>query len=187
MERQRQQQRQLLERIMDRMDIWGLEAMTTQELSREVGSDLRLLGRLAQPEDVFFPEHGELYESISEMLEHAGLAEACMALARLQEEERDHWIRRLKVIESHPRLRARRMELDREFQDLFTTHFRHYGAPGVAGDRSAEFEAAALLGALRAAERMWLEGNGRPVLPVLVHEALALLWPALYPHQRKHR
>lgn len=187
MERQRQQQRQLLERVMDRMDIFGMEAMTTRELSREVGSDLRLLGKLAEPEDVFFPEHGELFEALSDMLDHAGLGEACMALARLQEEERDHWIRRLRTIEQHPRLRARRMELDREFQDLFASHFRRYGALGAAGERSAEFEAASVMGVLRAAERIWLEGNGRPVLPVLVHEALTQLWPALYPHQRKQR
>jgi hypothetical protein len=28
--------------------------------------------------------------------------------------------------------------------------------------------------------------GGRPVLPVLVQEALALLWPALYGHARRH-
>jgi len=28
--------------------------------------------------------------------------------------------------------------------------------------------------------------EGRPVLPVLVQEALALLWPALYAHARRH-
>ena len=29
-------------------------------------------------------------------------------------------------------------------------------------------------------------GGGRPLLPVLVQEALALLWPALYAHARRH-
>jgi len=184
-DRQRLQQRALLERVMDRMDIWGAEAMSTQDLAREVRYDLRLLGRLAQPEDVFFPEHGEILESLTEMLDRAGLGEACLSLARLQEEEREHWLRRLSVIHAHPRLRARRMELDQEYQDLFAAHFRRYSAAGPAGERSAEFEAAAIMAVFRRAERLWLDGGGRPVLPVLVHEGLSLLWPALYPHQRK--
>jgi len=39
---------------------------------------------------------------------------------------------------------------------------------------------------LREAERLWVAGNGRPMLPVLVHEALGLLWPALYPQAKRH-
>lgn len=74
-------------------------------------------------------------------------------------------------------LRARRE--DRGHLALYTAHFQRWGAAGPAGERSAALEAGALLGALHTAERLWLAAQGRPPLPVLVQEALALLWPAL--------
>ena len=49
-----------------------------------------------------------------------------------------------------------------------------------------DFSQTRTLAALRGAERLWVRGGGRPVLPVLVQEALAVLWPALYGHARRH-
>lgn len=138
------------------------------------------------PEDLFFPEHPETLALLGEMLERVGLQETCLALARHQEEDRDHWLRRLAFIEAEPSLQARRAVLDQGYLTLYTAHFQRWGAAGPAGERSAAFEAGSLLGALRAAERLWVAGNGRPPLPVLVQEALATLWPALYPHLRRH-
>jgi hypothetical protein len=169
-ERQRQQRRLLLERAMD--------CAAADALERQEGQ--------APLADVFFPEHQETLALLGEMLERVGLQETCLALARHQEEDRDHWLRRLAFIEADPGLRARREVLDRDYLGLYTTHFQRWGAAGPAGERSAAFEAGSLLGALRTAERLWVAGQGRPPLPVLVQEALALLWPALYPHVRRH-
>jgi hypothetical protein len=160
-ERQRQRKREALERAMDRPEAGAAE--------------------------LFFHDHADLVRGLGESLERAGLPEACQALARHLEEDREHWLRRLARIEAEPALRARRAELDRDYQELFAGHFGRWGAAGAQGERTAQLEAGLLLAALRGAERLWLQGQGRPVLPVLVQEALALVWPALYAHARRHQ
>jgi len=140
----------------------------------------------AGPEELFFHDHADLVRGLAESLERAGLPEACQALARHLEEDRDHWLRRLERIEAEPALRARRAALDQDYLELFAGHFGRWGAGGSQGDRTAQLEACLLLAALRGAERLWVRGHGRPILPVLVQEALALLWPALYAHARRH-
>jgi hypothetical protein len=137
-------------------------------------------------EALFFHDHTELVRGLGEAVERSGLAEALQALARHLEEDRDHWLRRLERIEADPALRARRAALDQDYLDLFAAHFGRWGAAGPQGERIAQLEAALLLAALRGAERLWVRGGGRPVLPVLVQEALAVLWPALYGHARRH-
>ena len=140
----------------------------------------------------FFHDHAELVRGLAQVLDGdgsgqgAGLPEACLALARHMEEDRDLWLRRLARVAAEPALRARQAELDRDYQEVFAQHFRRWQAAGVQGERLAELEASLVLAAIRGAERLWLAGQGRPVLPVLVQEALALLWPALYGHARRH-
>lgn len=135
---------------------------------------------------LYFHDHADLVRGLAESLERAGLPEACQALARHLEEDRDHWLRRLERIEAEPALRARRAELDRDYLELLAAHFGRWGAAGAQGERIAQMEAGLLLAALRGAERLWVQGRGRPMLPVLVQEAVALLWPALYGHARRH-
>lgn len=153
-------------RTLDLFEVRGWEALALEFLARESGVPVR---------------------SLAEALREVGLLEALLAYARHLEEDRDLWLRRFAAQRSEARLRSRAAELDADYLACFAAHFRHWGAAGAAGERSAEFEAAALLGALRRAEALWLEGRGRPQLPVLVHEALVLLWPALYPHQKRNR
>ena len=141
----------------------------------------------AGAEHLFFHDHADLVRGLGESLERAGLAEACLALARHLEEDRDHWLRRLERMEAEPALRARRAALEQDYLDLLTAHFSRWGAAGAQGERTAELEACLLLAALRGAERLWLKGRGRPVLPVLVQEALAVVWPALYAHARRYK
>lgn len=179
------QDRALLERAMDLLESGGWEALAPERLAQLSGLPLRSLNRVAKPEDIFFPEHGELLSTLPKMLETVGLAEACVAMARFQEDERDHWLRRLRLIEADPRMRQRRQELDMEIRTIFSAHFRRWGAAGLQGERCAELEAGFVMAALRGAEHLWVKGNGRPLFPVLVKEALGLLWPALFAHARK--
>ena len=141
----------------------------------------------AGAEDLFFHDHADLVRGLAEALERSGLVEACQALARHLEDDREHWLRRLERIAADPALRARQAELDRDYMDLFAGHFRRWGAAGSHGERVADLEACLTLAALRGAERLWVKGQGRPVLPVLVQEALAVLWPALYGHARRYQ
>jgi hypothetical protein len=163
-ERQRQRRREALERAMA-----GLEG----------GAECLDAGP-------FFLDHGELVEGLREVLGRAGLLEASLALARHLEDDRDLWLRRLALLDQDPRLRARRAALEADYLEVLGGHFSRWSAGGPQGERAAAIEAGCALAALRGAERLWLQGQGRPLLPVLVEEALALLWPALYGHVRRH-
>ena len=155
----------------------------------EAGAPLAGLPALpsADPGAIFFHDHADLVRGLAEVLERQGLPEACQALALHLEDDRDLELRRLEAMEAEPALRARRAVLDQEYHAVLAAHFRRWGAAGTHGERQADLEAWLVLAALRGAERLWVRGHGRPVLPVLVQEALALLWPALYAHARRHQ
>jgi len=182
-ERLRVQRRGLLLRALERVEAEGLERLIPAELARAEGFSLRGLG--PEPEDLFFPEEADLREGFAEVLAQAGLLEAALAWARHLQEEGDLWRRRLALCAKEPRLARRRAVLDEAWRNPLKDHFQRFGAAGPAGERGAALEADLLLAALRGAERLWMEGGGRPLLPVIVHEALALLWPALYAHARR--
>lgn len=185
--RQRHQRRELLERALARLEQDGFGALDYPRLAEAAGLALRSLSRaFPEPEDLFFPEHAERLEAFGRMVDEAGLAEACLAWARLQEEDRGLQLRLLEALERESRLRARRAALDEALVDRLAAHFLRWGAAGIQGERRAELEARLLVAALRGAEQLWRRGGGRPLLPVLVQEALALLWPALYAHARRH-
>ena len=170
-----------LERAMDQVEAGADPG--APELLLESGLATRAF---ADPESLFFHDHGEQVAGLAELLERSGLVEACLALARHLEEDRDHWLRRLAMVEAQPRLRARRAVLDQEYLAVFAAHFRRWGAGGVQGERVADLEAACLLGALQGAQRLWVRGGGSPILPVLMQEALGVIWPALYAHARRY-
>jgi hypothetical protein len=184
-ERLRSQRRGLLLRALERAEREGLEAVVPADLARAEGFPLRGVG--PDPEDLFFADEADLRAGFAEALEQAGLLEAAQAWARHVEEEGELWRRRLALVAREPRLALRRRVLDEGWRDLLVAHFQRWGAAGVAGARWAALESELALAALRGAERLWVQGGGRPLLPVLVHEALALLWPALYAHARKSR
>ena len=181
-DRQALRRRQALERAMDRVEAGELDP-GAPELLDQPGLATRAF---ADPESLFFHDHGMWVEGLGEACERSGLAEACLAMARHLEEDRDHWLRRLALVEREPRLRARRAELERDYLAVLAVHFRRWGAGGVHGERVAELEAACMLGALQGAQRLWVQGGGTPILPVLMQEALAVIWPALYAHARRH-
>lgn len=182
------QGRSLLLRALEALELRGWEGIELESLAEAAGYPLRSLSqRLTAAEDLFFLDHDDLVASLATALREVGLLEALMAYARHLEDERELWLRRLAAQRSDARLRGRASELESDYLACLAAHFRHWGAAGAMGERAAEFEAAALLGALRRAEGLWLEGRGRPQLPVLLHEALVLLWPALYPHQKRNR
>jgi hypothetical protein len=181
-DRQSLRRRQALERAMDRVEAGELDA-GAPELLDQPGLASRAF---ADPESLFFHDHGAWVAGLGEALELSGLAEACLAMARHMQEDRDHWLRRLALVEAEPRLRARRAALDLDYLAVFGAHFRRWGAGGVHGERVADLEAACLLGALQGAQRLWVRNGGSPILPVLVQEALGVVWPALYVHARRY-
>lgn len=183
-ERLQVQRRNLLVRALEQAERDGLGVLVPEALARSEGLPLRSLG--PEPEDLFFPDEDDLRSAFAAVLDHAGLLEAALAWARHLQEEGDLWRRRLALVGREPRLRLRRLVLDEAWRDMLVRHFARWGAAGPAGERVAALEAELTLAALRGVERRWVEGNGRPQLPVLAHEALAQLWPALYAHARRN-
>lgn len=184
-QREEGQRRALLMRALALAEEGGLAAALPGEVARLEGFPLRSLG--PDPEDLFFPDETDLRTGFGEILAQAGLLEAALAWAHHLEEEGELWRRRLALQHREPRLRVRRGVLDEAWGAMLEAHFLRWGAAGPAGERAGRLEAALVLAALRGAEGLWWQGNGRPRLPVLVQEALALLWPALYAHARKSR
>lgn len=184
-DRMRTQRRVVVARAVERAETEGLSVLLGDTKDLVAGLKSRDLEN--EPLDLFFLDEEDLLSGFAEALEAVGLFEAALAWAKHLEEERGLWLRRLALNDREPRLRARRGELDETWRALFRNHFGRWGAAGVAGERIAAVEADLTLAALRSAERLWLEGGGRPLLPVLVQEALATLWPALYVHARKKR
>jgi hypothetical protein len=182
-ERTRVQRLGMLLRALELAEAGGLETLSPESLARAEGFPVRSLS--PDPEDLFFPDEVDLRTGFGEVLGEAGLLEAALAWARHLQEDEALWRRRLALVAQEPRLGQRRRRLDEAWRALLEDHFRRWGAAGPAGERQAGVEADLVLAALRGAERRWCEGGGRPVLPVLAQEALALLWPALYAHARK--
>jgi hypothetical protein len=170
-DRKRQGHREALERALGALESGGGEALPVSV------EGLR---------QAFFFDHGDLVRGLAEVLDRQGLSAAFDALARHLEEDGELWRRRLRALEAEPALRALRAELEADYREVLAAHFRRWGAAGVHGERTADLEAALALAALRGAERLWVQGNGRPVMPVLAQEALGVLWPALYAHARRH-
>jgi AcrR family transcriptional regulator len=172
-DRQVQKRRELLERTLDLLERGG----SPESLGLQSPAEL---------EAVLFHDHADLVSGLAEVLERKGLVEAFQAYACHLEEDRDLWLRRL-ALQATPALQGRQAALDRDYREAFAAHFRRWGAAGPQGERLSSLEADLTLAALRGAERLWVEGNGRPVLPVLAQEAVALVWPALYAHARRHQ
>ncbi len=183
-ERQRQQQREALERALGVVEREGLDALSLPDLGEAV-SQRALLARLPDPEALFFQDHPELMEGLQEALSQRHVHDALLAYAEHLEGDRDLWLRRLEAIHREPRLRARQAQASDDLRRVLGAHFQRWGAADPAGRRATELEAWAVAGVLEGALDLWRLGSGRPTLPVLVHEALTLLWPALYPHQRR--
>ncbi|BDU73853.1 hypothetical protein [Mesoterricola silvestris] len=169
--RQIQKQRELLDRTLAALETGG-------------PTDVRSFADL---DAILFHDHADLVRGLAEVLDRSGLVDAFQALARHLEEDSGLWLRRLERLEADPALRARRAERDRDYLEVLGAHFRRWGAADPQGQRVSDLEATLALAAQRGAERLWVQGRGRPVLPVLVDEALAVLWPALYAHARRHR
>ncbi|GLH71548.1 hypothetical protein GETHLI_00500 [Geothrix limicola] len=184
-DRARTQRRVALARAVERVESEGLTALCSAPPDRGTGLNVRDFE--AQPLNLLFLDEDDLRTWFSEALDAAGLVEAALGWARHLEEDSELWRRRLSLIGREARLRARRAELDEAWRALFREHFRRWGAASLAGERVASLEADLALAALRGAERLWVEGGGRPLLPILAQEALAAVWPALYAHARKAR
>ena len=104
----------------------------------------------------------------------ATVKRACLAVARVYEDDRAHMLAQWTIVQSEPALLGRELELDRGSEDAIFEAF-------LAGDasprarRRARVRASAVVGAVRATLREWLQGGATADLARLGRETFAEL------------
>lgn len=159
----------------------ALASLASEPASDDVGVSTE---NLDAPRTLILNALASLDEAFDAALATLGLAEACMALARHLESDAARWQRLLQAVVSDPTLQAARNRHQQVRLNALIRHFETWEAATPEGQRAARFQAAWVVATLQTLEDTWVRQHGRPILPVLMHEGLALLWPALYQRVR---
>lgn len=120
-------------------------------------------------EALVFPEREERFARFTELLRPAPresgfdtVRRACLALAADYDADRARVVAQWAIVKDEPSLLGRELQLDREFEEAMRGVLARDVPSGPRGDRLARVRAGAILGAIRATMRVWLE-SARPV------------------------
>ncbi len=144
----------------------GYAQTTMDDVAARAGLSRRTAFRyFASKEELVFPVHAERLAQLRALLApragetpFATVKRACLAVARVYEDDRAHMLAQWTIIQSEPALLGRELELDRGSEDAIFEAF-------LAGDatprarRRARVRASAVVGAVRATLREWLQGG----------------------------
>ncbi len=162
----------------------GYAATTMDEIADRAGLSRRTAFRyFASKEDLLFPAQDERLAELRVALRplpgeapFATVKRACLAVARSYQRERSRLVTQWRIVQAEPALVGRELELDRPSEDAI---FRAFLA-GDDGRRRARVRAAAVVGAVRATLREWLEGGATDDLERLGRETFAELEAGLH-------
>lgn len=160
----------------------GYAQTTMDDVAARAGLSRRTAFRyFASKEELVFPVHGERLAQLRALLvprssetPFATVKRACLAVARVYEDDRAHMLAQWTIVQSEPALLGRELELDRGSEDAIFEAF-------LAGDasprarRRARVRASAVVGAVRATLREWLQGGATADLARLGRETFAEL------------
>lgn len=160
----------------------GYAGTTMEEIADRAGLSRRTAFRyFASKEDLVFPEREERLERLRELLEpregerpFETVRRACIALARHFQDDADRMLAQWKLMQDEPALLGRDVQLDRAFEELLEQAFAR-GEKSPRGKRRARVRASAVVGAIRATLREWLEGGASADLVRLGRETFAEL------------
>lgn len=138
----------------------GYAQTTMDDVAARAGLSRRTAFRyFASKEELVFPVHGERLAQLRALLvprssetPFATVKRACLAVARVYEDDRAHMLAQWTIVQSEPALLGRELELDRGSEDAIFEAF-------LAGDasprarRRARVRASAVVGAVRATLR----------------------------------
>lgn len=160
----------------------GYAATTMEDVAQTAGLSRRTAFRyFASKEDLVFPEREERLAMLGALLEpregeraFETVRRACIALARHFQDDAGRMLAQWRLMQAEPALLGRDVQLDRAFEELLEQAFAR-GEKSPKGRRRARVRASAVVGAVRATLREWLEGGASADLVRLGRETFAEL------------
>ncbi len=161
----------------------GFAATTMDDIALRAGLSRRTAFRyFASKEDLVFPAHEARLSALQELLvpepgemPFHTVRRACLALGRHYQDDRERQLAQFRVIESDPALAGRELRLDRSMEEVIERAFLAGQRETPRARRRASVRASAVIGALRATVREWLEGGASADLVRLGRETFAEL------------
>lgn len=100
---------------------------------------------------------------------------ACLAMAREYQGDREGMLAQWRIVQAEPALIGRELQLDRQSEEAIEAAFLEGERDAPRGRRRAKVRASAVLGAIRATVREWLEGGASADLVRLGRETFVEL------------
>jgi AcrR family transcriptional regulator len=162
----------------------GFDAVTIDDIAAAADVSRRTFFRYyASKEDVILSDHPKRLDELAAALNRrsadepalTALRHAIISLAGTYEEQRDHMVRRFRLVTTTPALEARSLCLQRNWETSVTAMLAARMGVDPAEDLRPGVVAATTMAAMRIATANWLAGGGHDDLPKIVANALDLL------------
>lgn len=162
----------------------GFDAVTIDDIAAAADVSRRTFFRYyASKEDVILSDHPKRLGELQAALDRrpadepalTALRHAILSLADSFEEQRDHMLRRFRLVTGTPALEARSLCLQRNWETAVTAMLAGRMGVDPAKDLRPGVVAATTMAAMRMATNNWLSGGGEGDLPSIVADALDLL------------
>jgi AcrR family transcriptional regulator len=162
----------------------GFDAVTIDDIAAAADVSRRTFFRYyASKEDVILSDHPKRLDELAAALNRrsadepalTALRHAIISLAGTYEEQRDHMVRRFRLVTTTPALEARSLCLQRNWETSVTSMLAARMGVDPAEDLRPGVVAATTMAAMRIATANWLAGGGHDDLPKIVANALDLL------------
>jgi AcrR family transcriptional regulator len=162
----------------------GFDAVTIDDIAAGADVSRRTFFRYyASKEDVILSDHPKRLDELQAALDRrpmdepplTALRHAILSLAGSLEEQRDHMLRRFRLVTATPALEARSLCLQRNWESAVTGMLAGRMGVDPLKDLRPGVVAATAMAAMRIATANWLAGGGKGDLPAIVGAALDLL------------
>lgn len=162
----------------------GFDAVTIDDIAAVADVSRRTFFRYyGSKEDVILSDHPKRLDELELALARrpadespmTALRHAIMSLAGAIEDQRDHMLRRFRLITTTPSLEARSLCLQRNWETAVTAMLAARMGVDPAKDLRPGVVAATTMAAMRVATANWLSGGGQGDLAAIVATALDLL------------
>jgi len=162
----------------------GFDGVTIDDIAAAADVSRRTFFRyFASKEDVILSDHPRRLDELQAELDRrpadepalTALRHAILSLVSTYEENRDHMVRRFRLLTTTPALEARSLCLQRNWETSVTEMLAARMGVDPAQDLRPGVVAATTMAAMRVATANWLAGGGQGDLPAIVADALDLL------------
>jgi AcrR family transcriptional regulator len=176
----------------------GFDAVTVDDIATAADVSRRTFFRyFASKEDVILSDHPKRLDELQAALDRrptdepalTALRHAILSLAGTLQEDREHMLRRFRLITTTPALEARSLCLQRNWETAVTEMVAARMGVSPAKDLRPGIVAATTMAAMRVATAHWLAAGGQGDVMAIVAAALDLLdggLAAATPTQRRH-